>query len=357
MPRIELLLVVFVFSDIIVSGVSSTWSSGCINDDLWCNLDTLGNCFHKPIHINGNKGFNSSNGVSSGNGSIDNPYIIQGFTIELSLFDILRQKELAGILVENTDVYFIIKDVKIESLDGIISYYLFKKGLGRWIYALKLHNVTHGVIKDVEITGCYQAINVENNSYGNIIDGVMVARSFCGIGVNRGSDHNIVQNCHTKTYGCGICLWDNVSGNIVRNCSCKLSGFNIHKSHDNMVINCTALHCGRHGVSIYGNEGFGLRIYLGSYNNTVRNCVFMDNQLGVKIYDESNGNKVYYNDFIDNDRQAYDECYNSWDNGYQGNYWSDYQDEDLDGNGIWDHPYSIPGGLNIDRYPLTRRVN
>ncbi|HDM67067.1 MAG TPA: hypothetical protein ENG62_01610, partial [Thermoplasmatales archaeon] len=205
--------------------------------------------------------------------------------------------------------------------------------------------------------GCYQAINIENNSHDITVKNIRVTRSFCGIGVNRNSNYNLIQDCHTKTYGCGICLWDNVEGNIVRNCRCTWSGFNIHKSHDNLIINCTALHCGRHGVSIYGNEGFGLRIYLGSHNNTIRNCVFMDNRLGVKIYGESNRNKVYHDEFIDNDQQAYDECYNSWDNGYRGNYWSDYKDEDLNEDGIWDHPYSILGGENMDRYPLLNPVN
>jgi len=48
---------------------------------------------------------------------------------------------------------------------------------------------------------------------------------------------------------------------------------------------------------------------------------------------------------------------NSWDNGEEGNYWSDYTGEDLDGNGIGDTPYLIPDkGKATDNYPLMKPV-
>ena len=42
---------------------------------------------------------------------------------------------------------------------------------------------------------------------------------------------------------------------------------------------------------------------------------------------------------------------NAWDDGRQGNYWSDYHGADVDGDGLGDTPYAILS-LGLDRHPL-----
>jgi hypothetical protein len=47
---------------------------------------------------------------------------------------------------------------------------------------------------------------------------------------------------------------------------------------------------------------------------------------------------------------------NHWDNGQQGNYYSDYSDRCVDANadGVCDAAYAIPGGTSLDRFPLKQ---
>jgi parallel beta-helix repeat protein len=109
-------------------------------------------------------------------------------------------------------------------------------------------------------------------------------------------------------------------------------------------------------------------IYLGSSSNNtiIGNQISGNNQYGLfreGSYDDgqSNNNKVYHNNFIDNKQKPqvggnwpYYGTGNLFDNGYPsgGNYWSDYTGIDGNGDGIGDTPYTIDVN-NIDRYPLV----
>ncbi|MEW6070565.1 MAG: right-handed parallel beta-helix repeat-containing protein, partial [Candidatus Thermoplasmatota archaeon] len=56
---------------------------------------------HAPIYISGNSGFTAANGVVAGNGTKENPYIIEGWEINASSTN--------GIEIRNTDAHFIIR--------------------------------------------------------------------------------------------------------------------------------------------------------------------------------------------------------------------------------------------------------
>ncbi len=68
-------------------------------------------------------------------------------------------------------------------------------------------------------------------------------------------------------------------------------------------------------------------------------------------------NTIYHNNFVSNYiRFPPDvDTVNSWDNGEEGNYWSDYNGTDTDGDGIGNTPYIIDEN-NQDRYPLMNPV-
>ena len=299
---------------------------------------------HAPISIIGNNDFTLENGVTSGNGSADNPYIITNWNIRVTIIDIFKGKH--GISIKNTTAYFVIKNCYIHFLNGKIANYICEKILR--IYdrcGIYLHNVSNARIENCYVKGMAGSIDLENNSYNNIVINCKCWLNYCGIGINRFSNNNTVENCYTHNYGCGICLWDNTSYNTIRNCKCKKTGINIYNSSNNNVIGCKISYC-----LLYP----AMNLFDNSNNNTIKMCSFYRNYNGLNSYKNSNDNLIYNNNFMKNIKPAHDECVNLWDNGSSGNYWSDYTGEDNNGDGIGDNPYNILGGYNQDNYPSMK---
>jgi hypothetical protein len=70
-------------------------------------------------------------------------------------------------------------------------------------------------------------------------------------------------------------------------------------------------------------------------------------------------NTIYHNNFINNTRQVSLTNYfipNIWDNGFEGNYWSNYTGVDLDHDGIGDSPHVIYL-FDQDDHPLMGMFN
>jgi len=121
--------------------------------------------------------------------------------------------------------------------------------------------------------------------------------------------------------------------------------------------------------NLFRNNSVGL--ILGSIEsrsgrlNTVCGNSFVDNIHGLNLY--SGNNTLYHNNFINNSIHTFTpqgyigpvtqgSLSNLWDNGVEGNYWSDYNGTDVDYDGIGNLSYVVTidpwFGTNIDRYPL-----
>ena len=104
---------------------------------------------------------------------------------------------------------------------------------------------------------------------------------------------------------------------------------------------------------IIGNLLFGgVKISDNSNNNSIIGNTMVNNFYGIFI-DNSSYNTLYRNNFINNTNQygLYGTSNINWDNGAEGNYWSDYIGVDADGDGIGDTGYPDPQ-FPLDKYPL-----
>jgi len=107
---------------------------------------------------------------------------------------------------------------------------------------------------------------------------------------------------------------------------------------------------------IKNNKEDGIIISSYSSDNTVKlNTVQNNNGRGLYIDTTPSGNRIYQNHFLNNDVNAKDMDSNIWYVSDNGNYWSDYNNYDLNGDNKGDTPYT-KNGVN-DQYPLGYFLN
>ena len=151
---------------------------------------------------------------------------------------------------------------------------------------------------------------------------------------------------HTFTY------WDYVVKVTADNV--EISQFKIRGSHG-IIINCSS-----NNIiidNIIHNKYNGLNL-VSSNNNIITGNTIYSNYPGVELTKCAN-NTIFHNNFIENQGQinVHNLTSTSWDNGEEGNYWSNYQGLDSNGDGIGDTPALIasefaPYTTIRDIYPL-----
>jgi len=341
--------------------------------------DTVHYIPHAPIYIEGNENFTAANGVIGGNGTVDNPYIFEGWDIDAST---AAWPLGSGIEIANTNNHFIIRKCCVHDGD--------KNDSNR--EGICFVNATYGVIRDCEIVRNDNGITLR--SYGgtpstqNTVTNCTV--SYNGIGIYlHVSHHNDITGCSISENRDGVMLlysnFNNIShclvvnnsdagvymGNPVRGQG-KSMAFLETRTRFNVVYNCAfsgnargiemvrgpaenmILNCG-----IAGSGYCGIVLSNQVHNNTITGCTIQENKRGIYVSRSyysgvSNDNLIYCNAFIGNHLHGVDTCDNRWDNGSVGNYWSTYRWFDLNRDGIGDLPKYIPGGLNWDRYPIMQ---
>lgn len=127
-------------------------------------------------------------------------------------------------------------------------------------------------------------------------------------------------------------------------------GISIHTGSNDNIIS------GNDVMSNEGTEAKGIYIFASErnriYNNNIRN-----NPYGL-FSDYGRSNYIYSNNLIDNPIQAYDNSgKNTWDDGNNGNYWSDFKASghyQIEGKRAFDEfPRSGPVTIKFDIFPSS----
>jgi len=208
--------------------------------------------------------------------------------------------------------------------------------------------------KNTEVTNCEGYITLKNSNNNILHNNYPKTIELSGSNYNK-----IFANTMTDT---GVCIklygtsnYNNIYWNSIVN---RNVGIECHDSSNNNIYANNITDCSS-GISLGGSDQNSI------FQNNIINC-----SSGIFIHGASSNNDFYHNNFIDNRRPASEShmtlfspiinaysANNTWDAGYPsgGNYWSDYNGTDADGDGIGDTPYSVYENYT-DHYPLMNPV-
>jgi parallel beta-helix repeat protein len=345
--------------------------------------------------------------LASANGIIPPPinqiYIRSNGTIEPSTAPILKNGDVYT-LTESLRDYCIIVERDNIMLNGA-GHQIQWSGYDRLYHGVTISHRTKVTIKNMNIKNFLIGINLDRASNNTIIGNTMSA--FTGVtlgkadynqiigntvtegyGINgEGSNNLIISNHFSKGFsdwGMGISLSGSSKNNtishntITHELSISLTRVQYNTISNNTIIGgSTGIVLGESSNNlIFGNilkrntgsRDGALDLTSGSFGNIVLANQFEDNVLAVSLGDAPIGttvwNNVYdntfsHNNFVNNVQNIYvadGAPVNFWDDGEEGNYWSDYNGTDADGDGVGNNPYSMDAN-NKDNHPLMKPVN
>jgi parallel beta-helix repeat protein len=376
------------------------------------NASTNGLRQHAPILIDGPGNFTASNGVTGGSGSQNDPYIIQGWSIDASVTNgiEIRNIVLAGAPFQPL-VYFIVRNVFIHSETGTQADILVDSFASPPGCFECPRNIFNGVIANSTLTGNRDGVRLQDSD-NIIVSGVTVHDSQTGVNCVDSAFLQIRANIVTDAgtginVSCGVIdvfyntILDSDNGIVVGNGGSisiehnyvssprglTLSGSGFVMVANNRIAGSPGptIHLYQYGISEYqaGSVDLenntitnsmptnlrsgpaGINITSSGRSFVIGNTVKAGNSYGIALHN-AYGSSIYHNNLLNNTIQAFDDnsSQNLWDNGYPsgGNFWSDFTGVDNcsgpqqnicpSPDGIGDTPYVF--NFNTDHYPLMK---
>ena len=302
--------------------------------------------YYEPVKIDKSLtlvGENRSTTVIDGNGTgivvhvIANNITLSGFTIQNGGLGIWVSRSSNNILTDNTasnnsnGIYF------WWSSNNVLTGNIASNNQYGIYFLGSSNNVLTGNIASNNQYGIYLDSSGHNALTGNNVS----SNDNNGIFFYHSSNNVLTGNIASNNqYGIYLGDSDNnvLSGNIVSN---NQYGIFLFYSRDNILTGITAT-----------NNHYGIRLTSSSNNNALTgNNVSSNDNSGIRLTSSSD-NIIHHNNFISNTEPPGSiNSVNSWDDGAEGNYWSGYDGDDANWDGIGDTLYPIYEN-NRDNHPL-----
>jgi hypothetical protein len=340
---------------------------------------------HAPILIDGPSAFTPDNGVTSGSGTANDPFVIQGWSIDASTADGIVIRNILNAGQFASPVYFVIRNVFIHSETKThADIVLDEDDSSPDLVCFECpNNVFSGVVTNSTLTDNAYGIILTNSNNIEVSAVTIkdtgtglqcVGSSFLQIRTNR-----IANSAQGVNLGCavtdafynsiidadfGFLIGNSGSLDLEHNSVASPRGFTLNGTSsaiiaNNLITGAAGLttQLFQYGIDMIGagavsidnntitNSGLA-QIQSGSSGVKIESCpldtgtgqplscntaiigntISAADSYGVSLF-AAQGVIVFHNNFVDNAIQAFDQTgQNTWDDGYPsgGNFWSDY---------------------------------
>ncbi len=321
-----------------------TWDSGSLTCTLTSDVTETIQIDNDSITLDGNG--HTSNGTGTGNG--------------------VYLPSRTGVTVKNMNIVNYSNGIFLDPslYNNITGNNISDNSVG-----IGLSNSDHNIIAGNNVSNNFEGgIVLENSSYNNITGNNASGSFFAGILLFNSSNNNLKINNASNNYFGGIILGFPFLFIFTGGDNNNLTGNNASNNYIIGVIIANSSNSNLTGNNISNNFFVGILMFNSSNSNITGNNVTNNEELGIYVFASSNN--IIYNNYFNNLFNAEDDGTNIWNitktpgkniigGPYLGgNFWSDYEGTDLDGDGLGDTllPYNSQGYILYggDYHPLTR---